>query len=145
MKRLSKEERRARSDVFFEKYTPILIGICLLFGLVLLFNGFRLYRTANSVLQTATASVPAIVWYEEMEPSQSLQPQDALTQAVSQSAEVSAGETVYVLNTSSMKIHSPTCRYAETMHSANKQVVSGKTLEELQSEGYSKCSVCQAQ
>lgn len=145
MKRLSKEERRARSDAFFGKYTPIFIGVCLLFCLVLLFNGFRLYRTANAVLQTATASVPEIVWYEEMKPSQSAQPQDAPTGDVSQSAENTAGETVYVLNTSSMRIHSPTCRYAQTMQSANKQTVNGKTLEELQKEGYSICSVCHAQ
>lgn len=145
MKRLSKEERRARSDAVFEKYTPMFIGVCLLFGLALLFNGFRLYRTANAVLQTATASVPAIVWYEEMEPSKSAQPQDVPTEDVSQSAESTAEGVAYVLNTSSMKIHSSTCRYAQTMHSANKQTVNGKTLEELQKEGYSICSVCHAQ
>lgn len=145
MKRLSDKERNARMNAFLDKYTPLLVGVCLLFGLVLLFNGFRLYRTANTVLQTATASVPAVMWYEENDTAQSTQSQNTTFESVSQSADNAVGGTVYVLNTSSMKIHSPTCRYAESMNSANKQVVSDKTLEELLSEGYSKCSVCHAE
>lgn len=53
--------------------------------------------------------------------------------------------TTYVLNTSSKKIHSPTCRYAASMQETNKQVVSDKTLDDLLREGYSKCSVCNAE
>ena len=53
--------------------------------------------------------------------------------------------TTYVLNTSSKKIHSPTCRYAATMQETNKQVVADKTLDDLLREGYSKCSVCNAE
>lgn len=116
----------------------------LLFALsaVLLWNSFCLYRTANEMLRSATAEPPSIVWYEEKE-TQSVMPATATADVTPTVA--SANTATYVLNTSSKKIHSPTCRYAETMQETNKQVVTDKSLEVLLAEGYSICSVCNAE
>jgi DNA-entry nuclease len=47
----------------------------------------------------------------------------------------------YVLNTSSKKIHKPTCSGAKTMNPANKQEYTG-SIEDLIDEGYSPCGIC---
>lgn len=47
----------------------------------------------------------------------------------------------YVLNTSSMKFHSPDCTYAESIKDGNRQEFNG-TREELIEDGYSPCGTC---
>ncbi|MGN0571217.1 MAG: hypothetical protein ACI4K9_03440 [Candidatus Fimenecus sp.] len=112
-------------------------------------NAFRLYRTANELLRSATAVTPTIVWYEEVETQEASETQiptySAVTTAVQTANETVGNGQTFVLNTSSKKIHSPTCRYAESMQETNKQVVTDKTLEELLNEGYSVCAVCNAE
>lgn len=51
-------------------------------------------------------------------------------------------ETHYVLNTRSMKFHSPSCPSVDEMSDANKAEVEA-TREELIAEGYSPCGECQ--
>ena len=48
------------------------------------------------------------------------------------------GTMTYVLNTNSKKIHLPECRYAEN----NYREETNKTKEELLTEGYSECGIC---
>ena len=47
----------------------------------------------------------------------------------------------YVLNTSSKKVHTPTCRYAESMKESNKEYYTGY-LEDLIEEGYVAAGCC---
>ena len=49
--------------------------------------------------------------------------------------------TIYVLNTSSKKIHLETCRYADSMNAANRSETT-KSIAELEDEGYTRCQVC---
>ena len=49
--------------------------------------------------------------------------------------------TTYVLNTDSMKFHTPDCHYAQTMSEANREAYTG-TAEELITAGYDDCGVC---
>lgn len=48
---------------------------------------------------------------------------------------------VWILNTSSMKIHYPTCKYANEMSAKNKKE-SNETLDDLMNRGYEACKVC---
>lgn len=52
-----------------------------------------------------------------------------------------AGDTVYILNTRSMKFHYPDCSGAENMSEKNKREYTG-TRDELIAEGYSPCGIC---
>lgn len=54
------------------------------------------------------------------------------------SAETGGG---FVLNTSTKKIHLPSCRYAKSISEKNRSV-SSKSLSELESQGYEACKVC---
>ena len=49
----------------------------------------------------------------------------------------------YILNTSSKKVHIPTCGSVSTMVDKNKQEYNGE-LADILAEGYSKCGVCKA-
>ena len=49
--------------------------------------------------------------------------------------------TTYILNTSTMKFHTPECHYAESMSEANRDVFVG-TAEELITAGYDDCGTC---
>ena len=51
------------------------------------------------------------------------------------------GETEYVLNTRSKKIHLPDCASVEQMKEKNK-AYSSETIEELESQGYTPCGNC---
>ena len=51
---------------------------------------------------------------------------------------VGEGDVTYVINTSTKKIHLPTCRYAD----GNNVEESTKTLEELLGDNYTACGVC---
>ena len=51
---------------------------------------------------------------------------------------VGDGDVTYVINTSTKKIHLPTCRYAD----GNNVKESTKTLEELLGDNYTACGVC---
>ncbi len=48
----------------------------------------------------------------------------------------------YVLNTSSKKIHNPTCSGAKNMKEENKKTVSGSQLQEYFDKGYDYCGNC---
>ncbi len=48
----------------------------------------------------------------------------------------------YVLNTSSKKIHSPTCSGAKNMSEKNKKVVKGTQLQQYLDKGYEYCGTC---
>lgn len=50
-------------------------------------------------------------------------------------------DTVYVINTSSMKFHKEDCSSISSMNQANKKVVTS-TRDKLVSEGYSPCGIC---
>lgn len=122
----------------------ILCILLLTLSAISLWNAYRLYQTANELLRDATAVPPTVVWYEEAETKEAVLPETAAS-AFAPPADTAENGKTYVLNTSSKKIHSPTCRYAASMQETNKQVVTDKTLEELLREGYSKCSVCNAE
>ncbi len=47
----------------------------------------------------------------------------------------------YVLNTNSMKVHDPDCRYADKIAEANREEYSGD-LQDLLDQGYETCKVC---
>ena len=49
--------------------------------------------------------------------------------------------TVYILNISSKKIHTEDCRYASSMKEENRKEHTG-SLDELLSDGYTKCNTC---
>lgn len=50
-------------------------------------------------------------------------------------------ETTYVLNTSTMKIHFPSCKSVDKIKPEN-MVTTEKSLDELLDEGYTKCGNC---
>ena len=52
-------------------------------------------------------------------------------------------EVKYILNTSSKKVHIPTCGSVSTMADKNKQEYNG-TLEDILAKGYQKCGACKA-
>ncbi|MGN0520111.1 MAG: hypothetical protein ACI4LB_05165 [Candidatus Fimenecus sp.] len=145
MKSAKENKQRARHAWNTDKLLWSLCVLLLAFSAVSLWNAYRLNRTANELLRSATAVPPTIVWYEEVEtPETNILP-EATASASAQPTVAQTAETAYVLNTNSKKIHSPTCRYAASMQETNKQVVTDKTLEELLNEGYSICSVCNAE
>ena len=52
-------------------------------------------------------------------------------------------EVKYILNTSSKKVHIPTCGSVSTMSDKNKQEYNG-SLEDILAQGYEKCGACKA-
>ncbi len=56
------------------------------------------------------------------------------------SGEIS-GNGTYILNTSSKKIHLPTCRYAESINDENKEEYTG-SKQALIDDGYTSCGTC---
>lgn len=51
-------------------------------------------------------------------------------------------DSQYVLNTSSKKIHNPTCSSAKNMSEKNKKTVSGRELKSYLNDGYEYCGNC---
>ena len=88
-------------------------GIC--------FNVFCYNVQPNVVIDYATGKN----WYEE----------EVTTDAVD------TQETEYVLNTSSKKIHRPTCSAIESMNPNKKKVYTGD-ISELLENGYTRCKTC---
>lgn len=144
MKSAKEKKRSARRTHNTDKLLWIFCVLLLMLSVVSLWNAYRLHQTANELLRAATAVPPTVVWYEEVETQEAVLPETAASAFAPPADTAETGKT-YVLNTSSKKIHSPTCRYAASMQETNKQVVTDKTLEELLREGYSKCSVCNAE
>lgn len=144
MKSAKEKKRSARRTHNTDKLLWTFCVLLLMLSVVSLWNAYRLHQTANELLRAATAVPPTVVWYEEVETQEAVLPETAAS-AFAPPADAAETGTTYVLNTSSKKIHSPTCRYAASMQETNKQVVTDKTLEELLREGYSKCSVCSAE
>lgn len=120
--------------------------LCLVLSILLLWRQVTLNREASAALSSLQVTqMPSIRWFEEetetpisAESTNSVETVSA--QAVAQAV---TGKT-YVLNTNSKKIHSPSCRYAQSMKEENKQTVTDVSLEELQAQGYEICSVCGA-
>ena len=144
MKPAEEKKQRERRTHNTDKLLWIFCVLLLMLSAVSLWNAYRLHQTANELLRDATAVPPTVVWYEEAETQEAVLPETAAP-AFAPPADAAETRKTYVLNTSSKKIHSPTCRYAVSMQETNKQVVTDKTLEELLREGYSKCSVCNAE
>lgn len=121
--------------------------LCLMLSAALLWNQGTLNRGADALLSALRVTeLPTVRWFEEeSEPPQTEPPNADLPDASVENltGQVSGGHT-YVLNTSSKKIHSPTCRYAQSMDDSNKETVSDVSLAELEAQGYSVCSVCGA-
>ncbi|MBR5320745.1 MAG: DNA/RNA non-specific endonuclease [Clostridia bacterium] len=57
-------------------------------------------------------------------------------------AEDDVNDSQYVLNTSSKKIHNPTCSSAKNMSEKNKKTVSGTELKSYLNDGYEYCGIC---
>lgn len=129
-----------------EQGLPTVVFLCLLCSLTLLLYQIHLNGTARETLESLTATVPTVRWYEEETDTLTIPTENATDApaAVQSVSTVQNGKT-YVLNTSSKKIHSPTCRYAISMNSENKDTVENVSLEELLAQGYSVCSVCNAE
>ena len=144
MKSAKEKKRSARRTHNTDKLLWTFCVLLLMLSVVSLWNAYRLHQTAKELLRVATAVPPTVVWYEDVETQEAVVPEMTVS-AFAPPADTTETGTTYVLNTSSKKIHSPTCRYAASMQETNKQVVSDKTLEDLLREGYSKCSVCNAE
>ena len=144
MKSAKEKKRSARRTHNTDKLLWTFCVLLLMLSVVSLWNAYRLHQTAKELLRVATAVPPTVVWYEDVETQEAVVPEMTVS-AFAPPADTAETGTTYVLNTSSKKIHSPTCRYAASMQETNTQVVSDKTLEDLLREGYSKCSVCNAE
>ena len=70
-------------------------------------------------------------WLEEDVPTSTTQPEET----------TAAEESHYVLNTSSMKFHLPTCSGVESMSPSNRQDYTG-TRQALLEQGYTPCGTC---
>lgn len=70
-------------------------------------------------------------WLEEDVPTSTTQPEET----------AAAEESHYVLNTSSMKFHLPTCSGVESMSPSNRQDYTG-TRQALLEQGYTPCGTC---
>ena len=70
-------------------------------------------------------------WLEEDVPTPTTQPEET----------TAAEESHYVLNTSSMKFHLPTCSGVESMSPSNRQDYTG-TRQALLEQGYTPCGTC---
>lgn len=120
--------------------------LCLILSILLLWRQVTLNREASAALSSLQVTqMPSIRWFEEETetpiPAENTNSVETVSaQAVAQAV---TGKT-YVLNTNSKKIHSPSCRYAQSMKEENKQTVTDVSLEELQAQGYEICSVCGA-
>ncbi len=77
----------------------------------------------------------------ETEPETEPETEAAKETEAKTSSEEESEEYTWVLNTNSKKIHKPSCSYASGISEGNYET-SNKTLEELESEGYTPCKVC---
>lgn len=144
MRSAEAKKQRERRTHNTDKLLWLLCILLLMLSATSLWNAYRLHQTAKELLRVATAVPPTVVWYEDVETQEAVVPEMTVP-AFAPPADSAETGTTYVLNTSSKKIHSPTCRYAASMQETNKQVVADKTLDDLLREGYSKCSVCNAE
>ena len=76
-------------------------------------------------------------WLIEEDADQNEQPSDDPMPTASSAA----GETTYILNTSSLKFHLPTCSGVASMKESNKQTYTG-SREDLIAQGYAPCGQC---
>ena len=82
---------------------------------------------------------PPVVINEKPVPQET--PTPAPSQTPSQSPVAPISDGYYILNTSKMKIHKPTCSAIHSMNDENKQEYWG-TVEELEAQGYTTCGKC---
>lgn len=110
----------------------VVLEICLVCGLLLLCNQIRISRQTKEIMESVQNPQPSIFWYTASEASDAREPL----------AESTAAQ--YVLNTATMKIHSPECRYAAAMQQTNRREISAEELEQALAEGYTFCGACRA-
>lgn len=118
--------------------------ICLVLSALLLWNQSTLNKGAQALLSALQVTeAPTVQWFEE-ETDETQANTNTPSASVGNLTENAASGQTYVLNTNSKKIHSPTCRYAQSMNESNKETVSGVSIADLEARGYSVCSVCGA-
>lgn len=120
--------------------------LCLALSILLLWHQVTLNREASAALSSLQVTrLPSIRWFEEeTETPISAENTNSVDTVSAQAVTQAVTGKTYVLNTNSKKIHSPSCRYAQSMKEENKQTVTDISLEELQAQGYEICSVCGA-
>ena len=128
-----------------ERRLPAFAFTCLLCSLGLLLYQIHLNQTALNTLESLTATVPAVRWYEEESDVITISASETAAPSVLQNVSAPNNGKRFVLNTTSKKIHSPNCRYAVSMNAENKDEVENVSLEELLAQGYTICSVCNAE
>jgi len=128
-----------------ERRLPAFAFTCLLCSLGLLLYQIHLNQTALNTLESLTATVPAVRWYEEESDVITISASETAAPSVLQNVSAPNNGKRFVLNTNSKKIHSPNCRYAVSMNAENKDEVENVSLEELLGQGYTICSVCNAE
>ena len=65
-----------------------------------------------------------------------------LDESYTEKQEEDVNSSQFVLNTSSKKIHKPTCSGATGMSEKNKQVIQGKDIKYYVQQGYEYCGIC---
>lgn len=64
-----------------------------------------------------------------------------ITSKTTETLYVQSYQCDYVLNTNTMKVHKPDCKYVDNIDDKNRENYYG-TVEEIQSQGYSPCGHC---
>lgn len=105
--------------------------------------GIQVYRTDEQGTIVAVSDGKDITW--NTQPSDSWQSGEPSASSQSAETESSSGseteETLYILNTNTMKIHRINCSSIDDMSEKNKEETN-KTVEELKAEGYQPCKLC---
>lgn len=73
--------------------------------------------------------------------AQNTEPSKSAAQQQTSGGTQSGSDYTYVLNTSSKKIHMPDCSAVSSMSESNTEYTN-RSLQELESEGYTPCSIC---
>lgn len=117
-------------------------AICLVLSVALLVNQVVLNRVVREKLAETTAlALPSIRWYEEETAVPSAA--EITTQAALQNvSEPTPHAQAFVLNTNSKVIHTPDCRYADTLKAENRGEADASKVAGLLETGYRYCSVC---
>lgn len=93
--------------------------------------------TTTTVQTTVTTEAPET---EAPEPPET-EPEEEPVQTDPPSSPLITSDGYYILNTSKMTIHRPSCSAIHTMNEENKQEYYG-TVEELEAQGYHCCGRC---
>lgn len=131
-----------------KQITAIAVCICsALLSVVVMINQISLTeRTADILAANSKAASQETSRGAENNTSMvsNLNSHETTTDMVETEEPVSFGKS-YVINKNSKMIHSKDCRYAENMKPENREELTTDNLDELLKNGYSICSVCEAQ